>query len=78
VSETREALERCSGHVLVNRIEAALNLAELLGQTDGNWHKAWVIDQMVQSLTGKEYAAWVGRYCTAEGGPYTWDKGIAP
>ncbi len=32
--------------------EAALDLAMRYGQTDGDYHKAWVIDQMVRILTG--------------------------
>lgn len=63
------------------KIEKALEIAFNHGQTDGAHHKAWVIDQMVQALTGDEYPEWVAEY---EGDPedgahhYTWDKGIAP
>lgn len=34
------------------RIRRALNVAVQYGQTDGDHHKAWVIDQMVRELTG--------------------------
>lgn len=34
------------------RIELALKMASDFGQTDGDHHKAWVIDQMVRCLTG--------------------------
>ncbi len=34
------------------RIKAALDVAVRYGGTDGDHHKAWVIDQMVRALTG--------------------------
>lgn len=62
------------------RIEVALSTAHNYGQTDGNHHKAWVIDQMVRSLTGEGYEEFVRAYCDGEDGPHTydWDEGIAP
>jgi hypothetical protein len=58
----------------------ALGLIEQLGGIDGGHHKAWVIDQVVRILTGKNYAAWVAEYKRGEDGPetYDWDEGIAP
>lgn len=58
----------------------ALVCAFSFAQTDGAHHKAWVIDQMVRSLTGDGYAAFVKDYCKGEDGPetYEWDEGIAP
>ena len=37
---------------LRDRIVDALLVASSYGQTDGDHHKAWVIDQMVRYLTG--------------------------
>lgn len=34
------------------RIQRALDVAIRYGGTDGDHHKAWVIDQMVRALTG--------------------------
>ena len=34
------------------RIEEALKVVTQYGGTDGDHHKAWVIDQMVRALTG--------------------------
>lgn len=62
------------------RIRAALALAMRYGGTDGDHHKAWVIDQMVRELTGPQYLRWVRRACAGEDGPdtYEWDEGIPP
>jgi hypothetical protein len=53
------------------RIQKALDIAAIYGGIDGSHHKAWVIDQMVRSLTacpmvpatakdcrGEEYSFW--------------------
>lgn len=37
---------------LATRIDKALTIAVRHGGTDGDRHKAWVIDQMVRALTG--------------------------
>lgn len=62
------------------RAEEALNLIQRYGGIDGDHHKAWVIDQVVRALTGKQYEAWVREACDGEDGPdtYSWDEGIAP
>lgn len=64
------------------RIDGALELARSHGQTDGDHHKLWVIDQMVRALLGDEasYTQWVADYCNGEDGAdtYAWDTGIAP
>ena len=64
------------------RIEEALELAQLYGQTDGDHHKAWVIDQIVQSLLGtrEAYEEFLTQYNFGENGPntYCWEEGIAP
>ena len=61
-------------------IADALEIAYKYGQIDGAHHKLWVIDQMVRSLTGKNYPKWVKQACAGEEGPdtYEWDVGIAP
>lgn len=53
------------------RIDAAMDVANRFGTIDGDHHKMWVIDQMVQALMGAEYYHWV-----AERG--SWERGIAP
>ena len=62
------------------RIEKALRVAMRFGGTDGEHHKAWVIDQMVRALTGDGYEAWVAVKKVGEDGPntYDWDTGTAP
>lgn len=56
------------------KIQEALRVAFLYGQTDGAHHKAWVIDQMVRALTGKEYERFVSEY--ERDGEYEWEVGI--
>jgi hypothetical protein len=58
------------------RINKALKVAFRFGQTDGDHHKTWVINQMVKALTSSGYKAWVKEY--TEGGTHEWDKGTAP
>jgi hypothetical protein len=64
------------------KIRKALEIAHRYGGIDGDWHKAWVIDQMVRALLGtkRDYAAWVRDQKAGEDGPdtYSWDIGIAP
>lgn len=64
------------------RVQLALDLLAQSGQTDGDHHKAWVIDQTVRILTGDndDYRAWIETYRAGEDGPdtYSWDEGIAP
>jgi len=61
-------------------VAKALEVAERFGGSDGDQHKAWVIDQMVRALTGSAYTEWVAAACAGEDGPdtYSWDEGIAP
>lgn len=60
------------------RIQDAMDLAWRFAQIDGDWHKMWVIDQMVRALceTEGDYKRWVAEY--EEDGEYEWDVGIAP
>lgn len=74
------------------RIEKAIKLAVRYGGIDGDHHKAWVIDQMVRALAGKEYKSIVGAAkqchcegrddacldCGGTGDAYFWEVGIAP
>jgi len=62
------------------RVQLALQMVAADGQVDGDHHKAWVIDQVVRTLTGDGYNEWVRVYCDGEDGPatYSWDVGIAP
>lgn len=50
------------------------------GQTDGEHHKAWVIDQIVRIITENNYDKWVQHYEYDEetDEDYFWDVGIAP
>ncbi len=65
-----------------NRIFNALEVAMTYGQSDGEHHKAWVIDQMVRMLCGDEdlYNALIIEYKDGCNGPntYEWFSGIAP
>jgi hypothetical protein len=91
VAKLRAALhEAASGAVSISgalsqlditgRIVQALEIADRYGTTDGEWHKSWVIDQMVRALTGKDYDAWVVEHKAGNNGPdtYGWDTGVAP
>ena len=62
------------------RIRKALEIAAADGQTDGDHHKAWVIDQMVRALLGDGYHAWVKCYehPANSDDEYSWETGIAP
>jgi hypothetical protein len=61
-------------------VEKALEIARHHGGIDGAHHKAWVIDQIVRALTGKNYDTWIAEHCDGEDGPdtYSWDEGTAP
>jgi hypothetical protein len=63
-----------------DRVLVALRYAVTYGQTDGDRHKAWVIDQMVRSLLGDDYESFVDRYSEGDDGPetYHWEEGVAP
>jgi hypothetical protein len=61
-------------------VHLACDVAERFGGTDGDHHKAWVIDQMMRALKGTDYAAWVVSMMDGEDGPdtYGYDEGIPP
>ncbi len=62
------------------RIDRALHHLIRYGQTDGDHHKAWVIDQAVRILAGRSYDKLIRESCAGEDGPmtYEWDEGIPP
>lgn len=62
------------------RIDAALDIINAYGGTDGAHHKQWALDQVVRCLTKEHYPEWVRLHCNGEDGPdtYSWDEGIAP
>lgn len=63
-----------------SKVEHAIQLAVRYGGIDGDHHKAWVIDQMVQILAGDDYRKIVAEAMDGEDGPatYGWNVGIAP
>ncbi|MDE2107558.1 MAG: hypothetical protein KGL39_60760 [Patescibacteria group bacterium] len=63
-----------------SRRQMAIDLAVRFGGIEGDHHKAWVIDQMVRILAGKDYEEIVRRAKAGEDGPdtYRWDTGVAP
>ena len=62
------------------KVTKAIDLAIQYGGIDGDWHKAWVIDQMVRVLADDRYEEVVKYAKNGEDGPdtYEWDEGIAP
>ena len=60
--------------------KSILDLIFEYGQTDGEHHKMWLIDQIVRILTKDKYNEWIRSYVYDEetGDIYNWDKGIAP
>lgn len=77
----KDGSHSCSD-IFKRRINKATDIAARFGQTDGAHHKTWVIDQMVRTLTGDDYPAFVDYASEAigEDGPFRdeWDCGIAP
>jgi hypothetical protein len=56
---------------LKGRVDKAIGIAVRYGQIDGDHHRAWAIDRMVQALAGDRYGAFV------RSSP-SWYAGIAP
>jgi len=65
---------------LEERVHGALSVAHTFGGVHGVRQKQWVIDQMVQALTGDGYEEWVDKYNESPDGPdaYIWDGGVSP
>lgn len=57
----------------------ALTLILKYGGIDGDYHKAWVLDQVTCALTGAKYEEFVAHAKDGEDGPetYGWEEGIA-
>lgn len=64
------------------RVKRALGVIFAYGSIDGDHHKAWVLDQVVRSLTGGGpwYDRWVRGFEKGDDGSktYEWNKGIPP
>lgn len=76
----------------MTKAEAALQLAASYGGFDGDWHKAWVIDQMCRALCGgdrqknehgfvsyaesEEYRQFVATARAGDDGPETYDWNV--
>ena len=56
---------------LKGKVDKAIGIAVRYGQIDGDHHRAWAIDRMVQALAGDRYGAFV------RSSP-SWYAGIAP
>lgn len=65
-----------------NKIDKALSLIEEYGGIDGDHHKQWLLNEIVEVLAHNYigYAEWVRQYNNGEDGPntYEWDIGIPP
>jgi hypothetical protein len=60
-----------------DRIKSALDIAVRYGGTDGDHHKAWVIDQIVRALTGCPMVGKTSVDCN--GKPYSYEvQGESP
>ena len=61
-------------------INNAIAIALQSGQTDGEHHKLYVIDQMLRYLAGDNYEELIKNYCNGEDGPntYSWETGTCP
>lgn len=59
------------------QIAAAAEVAARYGMIDEMHHKQWVIDQMLRSILGDDYDAWVTRM-NSDPQYDPWDVGIAP
>jgi hypothetical protein len=70
--------EKCTQSAI--RIAKAINLIVRFGGIDGDYHKAWVLDQVARRLLGPDYDQVVKQACVGEDGPntYEWNVGIAP
>lgn len=66
--------------ILAHKIMKVVEIIEQYGGIEGDHHRAWVLDQVVRTITDEYYEDWVKSYNQGEEGPnsYAWDKGIAP
>jgi len=61
----------------VEKITAAVHIAEQFATRSGEQHKQWVIDQMLRQLLGEDYPAWVALR-NADKAKDEWNTGLAP
>ena len=66
-----------SEHEAMERIVEACYVAAMYSGIGGEHHKQWVIDQMLRSLLGDVYSAWIEEQ-NADADCEPWDEGIAP
>ena len=65
----------------VKKIEKIVELIEDYGWIGGEFHKQWVIDQIIRICKGDKYKKWTIDWMAGDDGPGTyppWDEGIAP
>lgn len=62
--------------VEAERIQKAIKIIEDDGTTDGDHHKAWVIDQVLRALLEDDYYTW--RHAWENEAGWEWEEGIAP
>ena len=79
-TKNNETVEKNASLSSKQRIEKALEIANNYATEDGDFHKMWVIDQMVRALLEEKYGEWVIQHKKGADGPntYDWDVGIAP
>ena len=76
VQVMRRAQIAVRGAVKDDTTKEIMALIESYGGTEGDHHRAWVLDQIVRVIKGRDYDDWRDAY---EGpGEYVWDQGIAP
>jgi hypothetical protein len=65
---------------MTKKERAVLDLIKTYGGFDGSHHKQWLLNEIVQKLTGNGYSEWVKNYQKRENGQeiYEWNTGIAP
>ena len=65
---------------LKDRVKEALDIIYRFGGIDGEHHKKWCLDQILQVLLKDDYDRFIDMYCSGEDGPntYEWSQGIEP
>lgn len=58
----------------------ALMIAAKYGTVEGEYHKSWVLDQIIRSLTGKQYEKFIekARELSKDPDNAVWDEGTVP
>ncbi len=69
-------MEKSQEQILIDRIEEAINTAVYAMGVDGEHHKTWALDRIVQVLAAEKYENVVENF-TADTGK-DWDQGIEP